>query len=210
MVRRSPLVCLLMVTACLSLPPAAAAASSRGRRQAGQAGVDYPTYSEVPPGLSFTCGDKVPGYYADPEAQCQVWHWCVPGGSKYSFLCPNQTLFNQVYRVCDWWFNVDCADSPSSYTINEDLYRVSEDASLGRELLREEEGGDSVVEESQVVEEEVAVVTEQELLQQQEQEEQEQPQPTQEEQQQQPQPEPQQQQEQEQQQEEMTTSDNQA
>jgi hypothetical protein len=29
--------------------------------------------------------------------------------SKYSFLCPNGTLFNQVYFICDWWFNVDCS-----------------------------------------------------------------------------------------------------
>lgn len=42
------------------------------RRQVEAAGVDYPTYSEVPPGLSFSCSDKIPGYYADPEAQCQV------------------------------------------------------------------------------------------------------------------------------------------
>ncbi len=29
--------------------------------------------------------------------------------TKYSFLCPNGTLFNQVYFICDWWFNVDCS-----------------------------------------------------------------------------------------------------
>lgn len=44
----------------------------QSRRQVGAAGVDYPTYSEVPPGLAFTCTDRIPGYYADPEAQCQV------------------------------------------------------------------------------------------------------------------------------------------
>ncbi|XP_045596009.1 U-scoloptoxin(01)-Er1a isoform X2 [Procambarus clarkii] len=100
-------------------------ASARERRQVqGAAGVDYPTYSEVPPGLTFSCTDKIPGYYADPEAQCQVWHWCVPGGQKYSFLCPNQTLFNQLHRVCDWWFKVDCSGSPDNYNINEDLYKI--------------------------------------------------------------------------------------
>ena len=34
-----------------------------------------------------------PGYYADPEAECQVFHICAAdafgGLSKYSFLCPN-------------------------------------------------------------------------------------------------------------------------
>jgi hypothetical protein len=38
----------------------------------GQPSVDYPTYNEVPVGLSFSCSDKLPGYYADPAAQCQV------------------------------------------------------------------------------------------------------------------------------------------
>ena len=28
---------------------------------------------------------------------------------RYSFLCPNGTLFNQQYFICDWWFNVDCS-----------------------------------------------------------------------------------------------------
>ncbi|XP_063878504.1 putative transcriptional regulator cudA [Scylla paramamosain] len=150
MVRRAPLEGLLLVYGCVALVSAAV----RPRRQAGEAGLDYPTYSEVPFGLSFTCEDKLPGYYADPEAQCQVWHWCVSQTTKYSFLCPNRTLFNQLYRVCDWWFNVDCADSPASYNINEDLYKVPE-TSLGRELLREEEGGDQTVEETQLMEDEV-------------------------------------------------------
>merc|ERR1719312_1650397 len=30
------------------------------------------------------------------------------GLSKYSFLCPNGTIFNQNYFICDWWFNFDC------------------------------------------------------------------------------------------------------
>lgn len=35
-------------------------------------GQDYPIYSEVPQGLSFRCDQRPPGYYSDPEAQCQV------------------------------------------------------------------------------------------------------------------------------------------
>ncbi|BES97598.1 Chitin Hypothetical protein Peritrophin-A domain [Nesidiocoris tenuis] len=85
--------------------------------------LEYPTYNEVPKGLAFTCASKGPGYYADPDAQCQVWHWCLPSGAMYSFLCPNGTVFNQAVRVCDWWFNVDCPSSASRYNINDDLYR---------------------------------------------------------------------------------------
>lgn len=53
------------------------------------------------------------GYYADSEAKCQVFHICssspVADTVKYSFLCPNGTIFNQAYFICDWWFNVDCS-----------------------------------------------------------------------------------------------------
>jgi hypothetical protein len=53
----------------------------------------------------------------------QVWHWCLPSGKKFSFLCPNGTLFNQLYRVCDWYYNVDCKAAPQIYHINNDLYK---------------------------------------------------------------------------------------
>lgn len=33
---------------------------------------DYPTYDSVPAGLTFTCAQRPPGYYADPDTQCQV------------------------------------------------------------------------------------------------------------------------------------------
>ncbi|CAG7787168.1 unnamed protein product [Allacma fusca] len=89
----------------------------------GEPGIDFPAYADVPPRLAFTCKDRIPGYYADPETQCQVWHWCVQGGQKYSFLCPNGTVFNQQFRVCDWWYNVECATAPNLYNINEDLYK---------------------------------------------------------------------------------------
>ena len=37
------------------------------------------------------------GYYADPTTNCQVFHICLGDGDiKWSFLCPNQTIFNQV------------------------------------------------------------------------------------------------------------------
>ncbi|CAG0921652.1 unnamed protein product, partial [Notodromas monacha] len=96
----------------------------------GEAGVDYPTYNEVPNGLAFSCTNQAPGYYADPETQCQVWHWCDLNGRRYSFLCPNQTMFNQAYRVCDWWYNVDCAGSSGLYNINDDLYKDNQGNTL--------------------------------------------------------------------------------
>ena len=62
------------------------------------------------------------GYYADPEAECQAFHICANFGDanlvKYSFLCPNGTLFNQQYFICDWWFNVDCDIADTFYGLN--------------------------------------------------------------------------------------------
>ena len=75
----------------------------------GLAGEDYPIYS-FPPPTSFQCSGLVNGYYADPEAECQSFHICGEGGRLLTTrLCPNGTLYNQQYFICDWWFNVDCS-----------------------------------------------------------------------------------------------------
>ena len=78
----------------------------------GSPGEDYPIFA-TPPETSFLCDGYIQGYYADPEAECQSFHICADFGTgdltKYSLLCPNGTLFNQQYFICDWWFNVDCS-----------------------------------------------------------------------------------------------------
>ncbi|XP_076047244.1 uncharacterized protein LOC143028759 [Oratosquilla oratoria] len=91
----------------------------------GVAGEDYPVLAEVPE-TRFACEDTgYPfGYFADTddEAGCQVFHVCQtrPNGyQKDSFLCPNGTIFNQQYLVCDWWYNVDCSQSAEFYSVNE-------------------------------------------------------------------------------------------
>ena len=90
----------------------------------GTPGDDYPIFAEVPD-TSFICAGLTPGgYYADPETDCQAFHICVDhqrqtGLHKYSFLCPNGTIFNQEYFICDWWFNVDCSEAESFYSLNE-------------------------------------------------------------------------------------------
>jgi len=91
----------------------------------GIPGDDYPIFAEVPE-TSFLCdGQADGGYYADPEAECQVFHICANDGNggrtKYSFLCPNGTLFQQQYFVCDWWFNVDCSLAEQFYSLNDEI-----------------------------------------------------------------------------------------
>merc|ERR1711963_309520 len=97
----------------------------------GVPGEDYPIYAEVPE-TAFTCDGQVDGgYYADGEAECQVFHICTADGAgglaKYSFLCPNGTVFNQNYFICDWWFNFDCSTAEDLYSLN-DQYAAERDA----------------------------------------------------------------------------------
>merc|ERR1712168_744725 len=91
----------------------------------GVPGEDYPIYAEVPES-GFTCEGQVDGgYYADPEAESQAFHICTADGAgglaKYSFLCPNGTLFNQNYFICDWGFNFDCSTAEDLYSINDEI-----------------------------------------------------------------------------------------
>ena len=99
----------------------------------GIPGEDYPIYAEAPE-TGFACDGQVDGgYYADPEAECQVFHICTADGqgglAKYSFLCPNGTIFNQNYFICDWWFNFDCAEAEGLYSLNDELAAEREAAS---------------------------------------------------------------------------------
>ncbi|XP_059485213.1 uncharacterized protein LOC132202360 isoform X2 [Neocloeon triangulifer] len=74
---------------------------------------------EAIPVTSFSCKGRVPGYYADLETGCQVYHMCAAGGQKFSYRCPYQTLFQQRMMVCDHWFMVDCKNSHLYFAANE-------------------------------------------------------------------------------------------
>lgn len=39
-----------------------------------------------------------------------------------SFFCPNLTLFNQRFFVCDWSYNVDCDSAHLHFSLNDRLY----------------------------------------------------------------------------------------
>uniref|UniRef100_T1JJM6 Chitin-binding type-2 domain-containing protein n=1 Tax=Strigamia maritima TaxID=126957 RepID=T1JJM6_STRMM len=47
-----------------------------------------------------------------------MYHACEWDGSKISFLCSPGTVFNQKYLICDWWYNVDCDNSPNFYNVH--------------------------------------------------------------------------------------------
>lgn len=66
----------------------------------------------------FTCDDRQPGYYADIDNDCQIFHRCVEDPKAiYSFICPEQTIFNQKVLVCVWnnSMDFDCEDSDDYY-----------------------------------------------------------------------------------------------
>ncbi|KAG8193857.1 hypothetical protein JTE90_011418 [Oedothorax gibbosus] len=90
----------------------------------GLPGIDYPTLSQMPhTGFKCLMHTATPGFYADVETKCQMWHYCQPDGRHDRFLCPNGTIFDQSTRVCNWWFNVHCESSLDRYDVNFDLYR---------------------------------------------------------------------------------------
>ncbi|XP_035223765.1 uncharacterized protein LOC118196418 [Stegodyphus dumicola] len=89
----------------------------------GVPGQSYPNFDKIPE-TSFDCRDQQgPGYYGDVESHCQVFHICQAGGRQNTFLCPVGTLFNQEMFVCDWWFNVNCAETSMHYGRNTNLFR---------------------------------------------------------------------------------------
>jgi len=98
-------------------------------------GEPYPTYSSVPR-TSFSCDVQGPGYYADMETSCQIFHICH-ANIQDSFICPEGTVFNQRSFVCDWWYNVDCPGSADFYSLNNRIgsslpFRTAAEAGAGQ------------------------------------------------------------------------------
>jgi len=80
----------------------------------------------------FTCDNKVYGYYADVANDCRVFHVCWPitdehGATlnkEWTFICGNQTLFNQERLVCDRPENVVCSQAESFYSVNNEFGKI--------------------------------------------------------------------------------------
>ncbi|GBM35845.1 hypothetical protein AVEN_134660-1 [Araneus ventricosus] len=81
----------------------------------GIPGIHFPNYTEIPI-TSFSCSDKtlIPGFYADLETGCQVFHLCYEH-RRESFLCPIGTIFNQPILACDYWYSANCSLAPIYY-----------------------------------------------------------------------------------------------
>ena len=96
----------------------------------GEPDIDYPILSYIPQ-TSFSCKSQaLPGYYADVETRCQVFHVCS-NNITYDFLCPNGTIFSQEDFVCVWWNQFTCESAPGLYELNAKLYDYSIKGSSG-------------------------------------------------------------------------------
>ncbi|KAG1702339.1 hypothetical protein GQR58_004484 [Nymphon striatum] len=87
--------------------------------------VAYPQYNpQNIPEFNFKCSDQpYPGYYADPDFDCQIVHQCDLEREVEGYhVCPNMTVFHQVLFTCFWAPFVDCQSSPNFYYLNEQLY----------------------------------------------------------------------------------------
>jgi hypothetical protein len=73
-----------------------------------------------------------------------VFHICQKGGQMDSFLCPNGTIFNQRYLVCDWYYNVDCSQAEGLWReTNEAVVNAMREADerLAQEKLQQQQAG---------------------------------------------------------------------
>ncbi|XP_076354793.1 uncharacterized protein LOC143249205 [Tachypleus tridentatus] len=81
--------------------------------------------------VTFSCYGKPFGYYADPNNECKIYHVCRPVADntgnvmrylRYSFVCPNQTMFDQHYLVCTYPHQaVPCSNISDYLYVNENF-----------------------------------------------------------------------------------------
>lgn len=84
---------------------------------------------------TFSCNGLSYGYYADVDNDCQIFHICYPypqlDGStlmyKWSFICPEQTIFNQETLTCTRPEDaVPCEEVATYYFVNDSFGKVDE------------------------------------------------------------------------------------
>ncbi|XP_053621563.1 uncharacterized protein LOC128681577 [Plodia interpunctella] len=85
---------------------------------------------------TFSCENRTYGYYADVDNDCQLFHVCLPSQTpsgrnvtyKWSFICPSETVFNQVVLVCTRPIDsIPCEESEMYYDVNDEFGKVTND-----------------------------------------------------------------------------------
>lgn len=104
-----------------------AASVSRSKREAFVLpdGIEYYVANTR---TNFQCSSS--GYFADVEANCQLFHVCVQQDhadgrselAQYTFACGNQTVFSQFSMTCAHEAEaIPCAQSADFFYLNERL-----------------------------------------------------------------------------------------
>ncbi|XP_076034850.1 uncharacterized protein LOC143021327 [Oratosquilla oratoria] len=85
--------------------------------------------------ISFACGDRPYGFYADEANNCQIFHVCNPylfddgriETHQYSFMCGEGRVFDQSELTCvDQFAAIPCAESSFFHSRNEEFGRPEE------------------------------------------------------------------------------------
>ena len=82
--------------------------------------------------MRFNCTGRPESYYADPDFNCEVFHYCKTNGFRFTFICPPKSQFNQKQMTCDYDKPGDnlCSDNLNSVAANntvslDDIHSVS-------------------------------------------------------------------------------------
>lgn len=57
-------------------------------------------------------------HYADPEAGCEIYHFCHADGKQDTFQCGYGTVFNEYLGTCDYKNNVHCGEQLASVPVH--------------------------------------------------------------------------------------------
>lgn len=104
-------------------------AASRAKRAA----YELPDGAEILIGsvkTSFACPQGAFGYFADVDNNCNIFHICHPvtdedgvtETQQFTFLCGNQTVFNQLSFTCAYPEEaVPCGQAPDFFYLNDNV-----------------------------------------------------------------------------------------
>jgi len=65
----------------------------------------------------FACKGMPPGFYADIDYNCRIFHVCDNFGGGFPVLCANYTGFDQRQRICTDQEDIDCQHAHEWYIL---------------------------------------------------------------------------------------------
>ncbi|KAH0946752.1 hypothetical protein HN011_006479 [Eciton burchellii] len=88
----------------------------------------------------FACKGMPPGFYADIDYNCRIFHVCDNFGGGFPVLCANYTGFDQRQRICTDQEDIDCQHAHEWYYLNELIYFTEiESKAVTEEMMKENE-----------------------------------------------------------------------